>query len=482
MLRRWGIWLARAMLLCLASSGWAKTVYIGLDTPFTLTSADFAESPVFTASSVVTATYLAPLKHVKTSHQLKTLAATGDSITLKWTKAVKLYDQKALKGKLLSAVYNQEASPAPDLRLEALVADGAACLDNVVLSNPFIQNVVTNPDKAGGYLLTGKLLGPGKPKVSVEYVDTKGKPRLKRCSVSDLGTVDGAQTLSFHYSSFDGEATGFVVVQNRIGVTSKLRTPTVAERWDVYLAAVTDAKVRDVAKIDRKLDAVINPQYTPGLKWQTDSEGVQRALMTTWTYSTNYVPDYTDTPNWVAKLKPGDNVTTKYGPLFVVTATELQEWADHLKLDLDTDTNINYRVAQLLGMPPTVVEQTWKNAFLEVWVKPADLYRPAPDPETTDHEAEMDFSYANIGILSVTDTYRSWYAGKIAQSYKGDDKTQWWPFTGFGYAYDWGNPDSAVGLSEFVIRGGANSDVPVDLGTATYIVNQVAPTRGYLEE
>ena len=474
--------MACAAALCLASSSaWAKAVYIGLDEPFTLSASDFADTPVLSERSVVVATYIDPLKQVEESLQLRVLAADGGGITLQWPKAVKLYDKKALKDKLLSSVYNQENSPAPDLYLKRLAADGAACLDTVVLANPFIQNVVAE-DNAGRYMLTGKLLGPGKPKVSVEYVDAKGRPRLKSCAVTDLGTADGVQALAFNYPRLSGEATGFFVVQNRIGVTSKLRTPTAQERWDVYLEAVTDAQDRQVSDINRNLAAVINPEYTPGVQWKTDSDGAQRALMATWTYSTNYVPDYTDTPNWVAKLKPGDVVSTKYGPLFVVVSTQIKDYAERFKLDLDTDTNLNYRTAQLLGMPPTVVEQTWKNAFLEVWVKPADLYRPSPDPETTDHEAEMDFSYANISSLSVTDTYRNWYAAKIAQSYKGSDKTLWWPFTGFGYSYDWGNPDTCVGLSEFVIRGGANSDIPIDMGVATYIVNQVAPTRGYLNE
>lgn len=45
------------------------------------------------------------------------------------------------------------------------------------------------------------------------------------------------------------------------------------------------------------------------------------------------------------------------------------------------------RLEQLIGLPPGI----GKTRFVEMWVSPDDMFRPSPDPEITDHEAELDF-------------------------------------------------------------------------------------------
>lgn len=133
------------------------------------------------------------------------------------------------------------------------------------------------------------------------------------------------------------------------------------------------------------------------------------------------------------------------------------------------------RVGQALGLNPG----RDYSAIVELWVNPRDLFRPAPDPEITDHGAELatrldasspwifpsdrnafvqmnpdavflDKATSTIGPLS----FRDWYTALAATSYSTDgDLSQWGsPWTRLGYTYDWGNPDHPVGLSEFILK------------------------------
>jgi hypothetical protein len=107
------------------------------------------------------------------------------------------------------------------------------------------------------------------------------------------------------------------------------------------------------------------------------------------------------------------------------------------------------RLEQLLGLPPA----KGYTKFVELWVDPDDLFRPSPDPEVTDTVAQLDFP------AGVSAEHRSWYEENLNTTY---------PWTRLGYTYDWGNPASEVGLSEFVIRKGA-----------AVTIRSVTPTNAY---
>jgi len=49
-----------------------------------------------------------------------------------------------------------------------------------------------------------------------------------------------------------------------------------------------------------------------------------------------------------------------------------------------------------------------------------------------------------------------------------DNPAKGYPWTRLGYTYDWGNPDSEVGLSEFVITAGATIKIENVYETAAY--------------
>ncbi|NOU47469.1 MAG: hypothetical protein HOO86_10455 [Bacteroidales bacterium] len=98
------------------------------------------------------------------------------------------------------------------------------------------------------------------------------------------------------------------------------------------------------------------------------------------------------------------------------------------------------RMRQLLGMPPS----NTNNYIVELWVRPADLYRPAGDNEIDDHSAGLYLS------PNANPEYVQWFNQNIYDSYFGD----WtlYPWTRLGYTYDWANSTSEVGLSEFCIK------------------------------
>ncbi len=131
------------------------------------------------------------------------------------------------------------------------------------------------------------------------------------------------------------------------------------------------------------------------------------------------------------------------------------------------------RVVSALGLNPAYDYQV----ILEMWVDASALYRPAPDPEATDHEATLStrtlegWAFANDAnpFLQFSDAtfvdhqgatpyaFRQWFAWNATQSYKmtdPQDVSTWGaPWTRLGYTYDWGKPgDNHVGLSEFILR------------------------------
>lgn len=114
----------------------------------------------------------------------------------------------------------------------------------------------------------------------------------------------------------------------------------------------------------------------------------------------------------------------------------------------------NMRLRQLLGLQPLTVE----TFFLELWVRPKDMFRPAPDNETDDNTAGLNLPN------DVTPQYRKWFNDTRAIQYVDCTDSLFseygYPWTQLGYTYDWSprNP-SNIGLSEFVIK--ANTDMYV---------------------
>jgi hypothetical protein len=202
--------------------------------------------------------------------------------------------------------------------------------------------------------------------------------------------------------------------------------------WDAYNRAVVASKHPGAADICRTLSPV--SASNSKLIWNpADPEGAKRVLVSTWA-------------SW-----PGYAQSKKIGLVREVWVSLAPEVRDILKKENVPGSNIILRIDQLLGMPPTKSE-TW---FVELWVRPADLFRPTPDPEIDDNEAGLDFP------AGTPQSHIEWFNNQV--------RTNTYPWTRLGYTYDWGNPATKVGVSEYIIR--VSSEVEV---------NKVAPTLEYI--
>jgi hypothetical protein len=204
-----------------------------------------------------------------------------------------------------------------------------------------------------------------------------------------------------------------------------------------YKAAVEDAMVAKENEVSRSLTPIL--LNNSNLVWRGEGENAS-VLMVTWTkYGSSY--------------PIGENVSTNWGNTWVTAAPQIQTF---FKSHVAQDANVTLRAIQLLGMPPN----NSNTYFVELWVSPQLLFRPAPDSEINDTAAELTFPSA------ATEDYKDWFNSNIIYSYY----PMQYPWTRLGYTYDWGSAGSHVGLSEFIIK--ANS---------TVTVKSVTPTEEYLK-
>src|SRR5690606_29703983 len=100
-----------------------------------------------------------------------------------------------------------------------------------------------------------------------------------------------------------------------------------------------------------------------------DGEG--RVLMTTWTSFAGYDSEV------------GNDMTLAV-EVWVSAAPQMQQFCRATGLDGD---DLALRLEQLLGLPPA----NGKDRVVQLWVPPAAMFRPSPDPEIDDSVAELDF-------------------------------------------------------------------------------------------
>jgi len=209
---------------------------------------------------------------------------------------------------------------------------------------------------------------------------------------------------------------------------------------ELYQAAGADARVAQSAEIATDLVAIV-PDNTD-LVWRETDAGCQ-VLMVTWTSWGGY------------DAAVGQSVTLSR-EVWVTAAPEVR---DSVRTNWVFPPALTGRLEQLLGLPPN----SGKTKFVQFWVNPRDLFRPSADPEITDHEAESEFPQSTE-FVTVSAAHQEWYAHQAAISYGTDG----YPWTRLGYTYDWGNPVTEEGLSEFVIRSGAVVEVESVTGTEDY--------------
>ena len=220
------------------------------------------------------------------------------------------------------------------------------------------------------------------------------------------------------------------------GLAACVTPPSDDELKARYVAAVADAKDAEPAEVATGL-VWIGPA-NPDLVW---SPARDRVLVVTWT-------------NWSGYDGLVGRETTVGRETWVTAVPELRRRC----AAIPPGTDVTLRLEQLLGLPP----RNGKTKLVQLWVSPGDLFRPAADPEIGDREAGPDFP--NNRRVAVTAAHRAWIEDLESKSYGADG----YPWTRLGYTYDWNNPRSEVGLSEFVVEKGAVVRVESVQDTASY--------------
>jgi hypothetical protein len=256
-----------------------------------------------------------------------------------------------------------------------------------------------------------------------------------------------------------------------------------------YRQACLDASSVTPEKISKTLTAIVPENRN--LIWENNVVG-SRILVVSWV-DQNACNIY-KCP--AGGCQPND--TCKEGKECQYSRDTYVTVAPELKNFFNGSTPTPMRIAQVLGLPPS--DATNKACFLEMWVSPADLFRPTADPEITDHEAEIDFPASQYST-----PFRTYSATELIFADQACDAAQcpacnqWgqcgftdypnyiknrkkyiytasspYPWTALGYTYDWGNPGNHVGLSEFVVHGKKADGSKIALG-----IKAVTATESY---
>ena len=220
--------------------------------------------------------------------------------------------------------------------------------------------------------------------------------------------------------------------------------PAALDPQQAYAAALQDAKVAEPEEVFDGLTAIIADNTA--LTWQPETE---RVLVSTWTSWNGY-----DTQ--VGKEIP---LTRE---IWVTAVPQLQGFCQTYAATAETPLTL--RLEQLLGLPPN----NGKTRVVEMWVNPADLFRPSPDGEVDDTVAELELpGPERFASQQDYEFHRDWYNLQLSiDDY--DNPAKGYPWTRLGYTYDWGNPASEVGLSEFVITAGATIKIENVYETTAY--------------
>lgn len=252
-----------------------------------------------------------------------------------------------------------------------------------------------------------------------------------------------------------------------------------------YDAAVQDAKTINPEKISKNLTAIKADNIN--LRWENEIPG-SRVLVATWVGNQSACEGYNNPDS--SGCKAEQECPNYWYNSWVTVVPELKT--------LVGSSPTLLRIAQALGLPPPSSAQTLDNTcVIELYVSPANLFRPSADPEITDQEAETAFpadgfrkfddtvlvysdmpcdgsrcsSCTSSGKCGMT-SYRHWFENRREYVYSRTTVNDAYPWTALGYTYDWGNPKPPhIGVSEFVINAGSTG-VPV-------FIKSVQWTRSY---
>jgi hypothetical protein len=213
------------------------------------------------------------------------------------------------------------------------------------------------------------------------------------------------------------------------------------EHWQQTIERAYEQSVQDAAQTEAHEIAPLTPlvQGNNQSIWR-EINGEPHVLLVTWT-------------NWDGYDALQGQTTTLGRETWTTPVPTVQ---DKIKTIQPSADILTLRLEQLLGLPPNNGKTKW----VELWVKPADIFRPCPDVEITDDRCGLYFP------SDASPEHKAWFVNLSLSSY-GD---RGYPWTRLGYTYDWGALGTEVGANELVIKAGAE-----------VVVNQVQPNAAYFE-
>lgn len=221
---------------------------------------------------------------------------------------------------------------------------------------------------------------------------------------------------------------------------------TPEERFD---RAVDDAAVVEEKDIFSGLVAV-----TPGNRDLIWNKEKTKILVVMWKSSNSFEKFY--------KGKTHTNLSEDH-VTWVTTAPQVQAFGREylLKYPLASKDEIELRLKQYLGLKP---EWTY-DVFVEMWVRPADMFRPCADPEIDDSVCGFSFPDPEPEVSGIS-CYQCFYKNLYFEDFRTRPGIPW---TGMGYTYDWGNPVHPFGASEFILVPGAEYEIVRVVDTMDYL-------------
>lgn len=192
---------------------------------------------------------------------------------------------------------------------------------------------------------------------------------------------------------------------------------------ELYAAAVKDAAIAEEDEIKPLVSLTKND---PLVTW--DDKG--RVLLCTW----HSYPD---------SYPKGETVTAAWGYIWTFTDKEIATHAGELKGSKDAVM----RMRQLISINPNKTHST----VTGLWVNPSDVIRPA---------YQSDAAKGSMGVAfpegeEVDESFKGWFDQNILDSYYYGS----YPWTRLGYTYDWADNGKEYGLTEFLIKKGAQAEV-----------------------
>jgi hypothetical protein len=217
--------------------------------------------------------------------------------------------------------------------------------------------------------------------------------------------------------------------------------------------------------------------------WNPDQTHV---LMLTW-IPTAYKGSYE------GALKSGQEMKIVWDA-WVTAVPEVKDFLKNYMKNNKNSFNATDRVEQFLGLlpskPPYVTSQN--KLFVEMWVRPEDLFRPCLDAEICDTECMIDPHESDLAhlppafrdmskLIPMTPEHKAWFEKEKKGKYSGEWAMPW---TRFGYTYDWGSlkktqgKRAAQGATEYLIKIGSKVLIHSLIPTNVY-GDSITPTSGY---